>query len=215
MISIFVAKLDFGIDNDQLKAMFDEYGRVLKATVALDRETRKSRGFGFVEMANEEEGQAAIAALDGKLVNGRPIAVKEAEDRGGAKTDRRPPGDRPRRDDGPGRSAAPREGGDARPFTPRPPSTPSVPDTDTDSFADKGERKKDRVLTKKEKPKTHKMEAYRKSGKNNIIIDEDDDEPLNLFDYGDEDDEAEFDSSYLINNDDDEEDEEDNWDEEE
>ena len=184
MISIFVAKLDFGVDNAQLTALFEEYGRVIKATVALDRETRKSRGFGFVEMADDEEGQAAIAALDGSMVNGRPIAVKEAEDRGGSKRPERKPGGyepRERRDDSPSERPAPRSTG-----TPRPPIAPSI-SSDDDSPSKMAERKKDREPKKKEKPKTHKMEAYKKSGKNRIIFDDDDDEDIPpLFDFSDE-----------------------------
>jgi RNA recognition motif-containing protein len=85
MINIFVAKLDYTISSDQLKQEFENFGRVNKATVAMDRETGKSRGFAFVEMADREEGEKAINALDGKSFNGRPIAVKEADDRGGNK----------------------------------------------------------------------------------------------------------------------------------
>lgn len=81
MTSIFVAKLDFGVTNEQLKSTFEQFGKVLKATVATDRETRKSRGFGFVEMANEEEANAAIKALDNFTINGRNISVKLAEQR--------------------------------------------------------------------------------------------------------------------------------------
>jgi RNA recognition motif-containing protein len=88
MTSIFVAKLDFGIGNEDLKQAFARFGTVNKATVAMDRETGKSRGFGFVEMANAEEAQAAIQALDGSLLNGRPIAVKEAEQRGDSRPSR-------------------------------------------------------------------------------------------------------------------------------
>jgi len=185
MISIFVAKLDFGVDNDQLKALFEEYGRVLKASVALDRETKKSRGFGFVEMADDEEGRAAIDALDGYMINGRPIAVKEAEDRGGSKgpaprpggpSATRPSNDRP----------APREGFSKPSFTPREDivSVPPVFPLD----ADGGEfRKKDREPKKKEKPKNHKMEAYRKSGKDNrFLFDDEDDDVPPLFDFNDE-----------------------------
>ncbi|MEY3084343.1 MAG: hypothetical protein RL037_523 [Bacteroidota bacterium] len=86
MTSIFVAKLDFGVTNEQLKSLFEEHGKVNKASVATDRETGKSRGFGFVEMPDANEAQVAIRALDGFLVNGRPIAVKEAEDRSGNKS---------------------------------------------------------------------------------------------------------------------------------
>lgn len=82
MASIFVAKLDFGVTNDDLRSLFQQYGTVLKATVAMDKETGKSRGFAFVEMANDDEAKAAISALDGFTVNGRQIAVKEAEQRG-------------------------------------------------------------------------------------------------------------------------------------
>ena len=79
MTSIFVAKLDFGVSSEQLKQLFEQHGKVLKANVATDRETGKSRGFGFVEMPDAGEANTAIRALDGYLVNGRPIAVKEAE----------------------------------------------------------------------------------------------------------------------------------------
>ena len=82
MTTIFVAKLDFGVNSDQLKELFEQHGTVLKANVATDRETGKSRGFGFVEMPDAGEANTAIRALDGYLVNGRPIAVKEAEQRG-------------------------------------------------------------------------------------------------------------------------------------
>jgi RNA recognition motif-containing protein len=81
MTSIFVAKLDFNVTNEQLKEVFSTYGNVLKATVATDRETGKSRGFAFVEMANDEEAQEAIKSLDGYAFNGRRMAVKEAEKR--------------------------------------------------------------------------------------------------------------------------------------
>jgi len=60
MTSIFVAKLDFGVTSEQLKETFEQYGKVLKATVATDRETGKSRGFGFVEMADSDEAKNAI-----------------------------------------------------------------------------------------------------------------------------------------------------------
>lgn len=79
MTSIFVAKLDFGVTSEQLKSTFEQFGKVLKATVATDRETGKSRGFGFIEMANEEEANSAINALDNFTINGRNISVKLAE----------------------------------------------------------------------------------------------------------------------------------------
>lgn len=79
MMNIFVAKLDFGVSSEQLRQEFERFGKVLKATVALDRETGRSRGFAFVEMASREEGLAAINGLDGKIFNGRPCTVKEAD----------------------------------------------------------------------------------------------------------------------------------------
>ncbi len=191
MISIFVAKLDFGVDNDQLKALFSEYGRVNKATVAFDRETKKSRGFGFVEMADREEGLAAINALNDFQVNGRPIAVKEAEDRGGQKKGGftpRPGGDRPR--------SFSSDQGDTRSERPSKPAStgggfrPSADDISTPDVAGKPEmRKKDKEPRKKEKVKTHKMEAYKKSGKGKqIFFDDDDDEDIpGLFDFPEDD----------------------------
>ena len=89
MMNIFVAKLDFGVSSEQLRQEFERFGKVLKATVALDRETGKSRGFAFVEMATKEDGIAAINGLDGKTFNGRACTVKEADPR----PDNRPPRD--------------------------------------------------------------------------------------------------------------------------
>ncbi len=77
-MNIFVANLNFAIDSDQLESMFSNYGEVSSAKVILDRETGKSRGFGFVEMPNDEEGEAAVEALNEALVEGRNIVVKKA-----------------------------------------------------------------------------------------------------------------------------------------
>jgi RNA recognition motif-containing protein len=81
MTSIFVAKLDFNTSEEELKSLFEEHGRVNRVTIAKDRETGKPRGFAFVEMPDEAEADAAIAALDESSVNGRTIAVKKADDR--------------------------------------------------------------------------------------------------------------------------------------
>ncbi|MFK7925066.1 MAG: RNA recognition motif domain-containing protein [Bacteroidia bacterium] len=77
-MNIFVANLNFTIDSDQLESMFSNYGEVSSAKVILDRETGKSRGFGFVEMPNDEEGNAAVDALNEALVEDRNIVVKKA-----------------------------------------------------------------------------------------------------------------------------------------
>jgi RNA recognition motif-containing protein len=74
-------------DND-LHNLFDLHGTVQSAQVIMDRDTGRSKGFGFVEMDNGEEAQAAIAALNGQEVNGRALTVNEArprEDRGGSR----------------------------------------------------------------------------------------------------------------------------------
>jgi len=81
--NIFVGNLPFTTTSDELREMFTEYGNVTRAQVASDRETGRSRGFGFVEMA--EGADEAIAALNGAQFNGRALTVNEAkprEDRG-------------------------------------------------------------------------------------------------------------------------------------
>jgi RNA recognition motif-containing protein len=84
-LNIYVGNLSFDTADASLEATFTPYGAVSSARVATDRDTRRSRGFGFVEMANLEEAQAAIRALDGSQLQGRTITVNEAkprEDRG-------------------------------------------------------------------------------------------------------------------------------------
>jgi RNA recognition motif-containing protein len=81
--NIFVGNLPFTTTSDELREMFTEYGNVTRAQVASDRETGRSRGFGFVEMA--EGADEAITALNGAQFNGRALTVNEAkprEDRG-------------------------------------------------------------------------------------------------------------------------------------
>ena len=83
---IYVGNLSYGIDSSGLQQMFEEFGTVQSAQVIMDRETGRSKGFGFVEMGTDQEAQAAIAALSGKEVDGRQLTVNEAkprEDRGG------------------------------------------------------------------------------------------------------------------------------------
>src|SRR5690554_3986697 len=79
MTNIFVARLDYGVSQDDLQNAFAAYGQVNKVSLAMDRETGKSKGFAFVEMNNDEEAQAAIQGLNGSTMNGREIAVKEAD----------------------------------------------------------------------------------------------------------------------------------------
>ena len=75
---LFVGSLAFSVTDDELSDFFKSAGTVESAKVITDRETGRSRGFGFVEMSSDEEAQAAIKELDGKELNGRAIAVNEA-----------------------------------------------------------------------------------------------------------------------------------------
>jgi cold-inducible RNA-binding protein len=82
-MKLFVAGLPYDVDDQELQEMFETYGTVGSARVILDRETRKSRGFGFVEFANDDEAKEAIKALDGGSLEGRQLTVKLAEDKPG------------------------------------------------------------------------------------------------------------------------------------
>lgn len=75
---LFVGSLSYQATDDDLKAAFDEVGQVVSAKVITDRETGRSKGFGFVEMSTEEEAKEAVKKLNGKEVAGRPIVVNEA-----------------------------------------------------------------------------------------------------------------------------------------
>jgi RNA recognition motif-containing protein len=81
MVNIYVGNLVWAYSNEDLKQLFAPYGTVSRAQVVMDRETGRSRGFGFVEMASEAEAKAAIDALNGAEVNGRPLTVNEAKPR--------------------------------------------------------------------------------------------------------------------------------------
>jgi RNA recognition motif-containing protein len=78
---IYVGNLPWSTTSADLEAMFAPHGAVRSAEVISDRETGRSRGFGFVEMETNEGAQAAIAALNGHEVNGRPLTVNEARER--------------------------------------------------------------------------------------------------------------------------------------
>jgi RNA recognition motif-containing protein len=75
---LFVGKLSFNTTDETLQALFAEYGTVVSARVATDRDTRQSKGFGFVEMEDQEAAQKAINMLDGKEFEGRIIVVNVA-----------------------------------------------------------------------------------------------------------------------------------------
>ena len=94
--NIFVGNLSFNTSEDELRQIFEPYGQVDRVSILTDRDTGRSRGFGFVEMANSEEGEKAITSLNGSQVGGRTINVNEArpkteragEGRGGDRGDR-------------------------------------------------------------------------------------------------------------------------------
>ncbi len=75
---LFVGSLSYGVTDDQLQQAFADAGTVVSAKVIVDRETGRSKGFGFVEMSSDEEAQNAIKMLNGKDLDGRAIAVSEA-----------------------------------------------------------------------------------------------------------------------------------------
>ena len=86
MKNIFVGNLSFNTNEDELRQIFEGYGQVDRVSILTDRDTGRSRGFGFVEMASDEDGEKAITALNGSQFGGRTINVNEARpksDRGG------------------------------------------------------------------------------------------------------------------------------------
>ena len=85
MKNVFVGNLTFGATEETLRFMFENHGTVERVSIVTDRETGRSRGFGFVEMTNNAEGDRAIAELNGREVDGRALNINEArpkEDRG-------------------------------------------------------------------------------------------------------------------------------------
>lgn len=97
-MNIYVGNLPYQCREEDLEELFGEFGEVTSARVVMDRETGRSRGFGFVEMASKEEGDTAIEELDGRDYNGRSLKINEARPRpeggdrrgGGRGGDRRP-----------------------------------------------------------------------------------------------------------------------------
>jgi RNA recognition motif-containing protein len=78
---LYVGNLSYQVDSSELEQLFTAHGQVLSAQVINDRDTGRSKGFGFVEMANDNEAEAAIAALNGQQHNGRALTVNEARPR--------------------------------------------------------------------------------------------------------------------------------------
>ena len=80
-MNIFVAKLNFKTRKEELEAAFAQFGEVTSAKIVRDKDTGRSKGFGFVEMPNDDEANNAIAALNESQLDGRTIVVKEARPR--------------------------------------------------------------------------------------------------------------------------------------
>lgn len=80
-MDIYVGNLAYEVQDDELQEVFAQYGEVESARVLLDRDTGRSRGFGFVKMPNREEAESAIEALNESDFQGRPLRVREAEER--------------------------------------------------------------------------------------------------------------------------------------
>lgn len=216
MTTIFVAKLDFGVTDAQLRQEFERFGAVNKVTIAKDKETDKPRGFAFIEMPNNQEADAAIQGMDGYSFNGRNCVVKKADDRGDSGNNR-PQRDgnfqnRPRNNDNRERSnnrdfqnRPPREGGfqnrDNRP--PRDVDAPrdnsrmdrsSTSDLPSEPILPLGPPKTKKVAPKKDvdttqdgKNKKTKLNPYKKSGKDSVSFDDDfEDEDIDLFGFNDD-----------------------------
>jgi len=80
-MNIYVGNLSYGMSEQELRDAFANYGDVASVKILTDRETGRSRGFGFVEMPNQSEGEAAITQLNGKELSGRTLRVNEARPR--------------------------------------------------------------------------------------------------------------------------------------
>ena len=81
MTNIYVGNLAFGATNDDLRSAFEEFGQVTSVNVIMDRETGRSRGFAFVEMADKDQAEQAIEKLNGAEIAGRNVTVNEARPR--------------------------------------------------------------------------------------------------------------------------------------
>lgn len=91
---LYVGNLSFDVNDSDLQQLFSAHGSIVSAQVIIDRDTNRSKGFGFVEMSSDGEAQAAVAALDGKDHGGRALKVNEAKPKenrsggGGGRRDR-------------------------------------------------------------------------------------------------------------------------------
>src|SRR6195256_1668235 len=110
---LFVGNLPYSVTSERLSEAFSQFGAVTSSKVIVDRETGRSRGFAFLEMETDDQGAAAMQAMNGALLDGRSIAVREAVER--------QPGGGGGFGGGGGRDGGGRDGGGFRPRGPRPP----------------------------------------------------------------------------------------------
>lgn len=103
-MNLYVSNIAFKLRDDELRQAFEPYGEIVSSKIIMDRDTGRSRGFGFVEFSNREAGQSAIDALNGIDLGGKEISVSEA----------RPREDRPQRSFGGGNSGGGDRGGYSR-----------------------------------------------------------------------------------------------------
>ena len=80
-MNIYVGNLSYKATDEDLRAAFEAFGQVASARVIMDKETGRSRGFGFVEMPSDDEGRKAVEAVNNKEIAGRPVRVNEARPR--------------------------------------------------------------------------------------------------------------------------------------
>jgi RNA recognition motif-containing protein len=80
-MNIYVGNLSYGMSEDELRDAFADFGEVSSVKILMDRETGRSRGFGFVEMPNQGEAESAVSQLNGKDIGGRALRVNEARPR--------------------------------------------------------------------------------------------------------------------------------------
>lgn len=80
-MNIFVAKLNYRTTKEELQSAFEQFGEVSSAKIIMDRDTGRSKGYGFVEMSDDDAGNAAISALNESDLDGQNIVVKQSEDR--------------------------------------------------------------------------------------------------------------------------------------
>ena len=90
MKTIYVGNLNYATTEQDIRSLFQSYGTVVRVNLVIDRETGKLKGFCFVDMANDEEVERAIAALDGKELGGRRLRVNVAQPKGRRESDDRP-----------------------------------------------------------------------------------------------------------------------------